>query len=120
MASQIVDGNDALAVLEAARDAVARARDGGGPTIVECLTYRLRGHYVGDPESYRKADEVAEWRGKDPIRRFAAAHANASRSRRQTSRRCEASAKARVEDAVRFMDASPWPAPASVADFVYA
>ena len=69
--SQIVDGNDTLAVLEAARAAVARARDGGGPTIVECLTYRLRGHYVGDPAAYRKAEEVAEWRDKDPIRRFA-------------------------------------------------
>src|SRR5262249_30654124 len=49
MPVQIVDGNDALAVLAAARAAVARARAGGGPTIVECETYRLRGHYVGDP-----------------------------------------------------------------------
>src|SRR5262245_24033938 len=71
MPSQIVDGNDTLAVLEAARNAVARARERAGPTIVECLTYRLRGHYVGDPEAYRKAEEVAEWRDKDPIRRFA-------------------------------------------------
>jgi pyruvate dehydrogenase E1 component alpha subunit len=120
MASQIVDGNDTLVVLEAARSAVARARDGGGPTIVECLTYRLRGHYVGDPESYRKADEVAEWRGKDPIRRFAGLLKERGAVTERDVEAMEASAKARVEDAVRFMEESPWPAPASVADFVYA
>jgi pyruvate dehydrogenase E1 component alpha subunit len=120
MASQIVDGNDTLAVLEAARNAVARARDGGGPTIVECLTYRLRGHYVGDPESYRKADEVAEWRGKDPIRRFAALLEERGTVKQRDVEAMEANAKARVEGAVRFMEESPWPAPASVADFVYA
>jgi len=120
MASQIVDGNDTLAVLEAARNAVARARDGGGPTIVECLTYRLRGHYVGDPESYRKADEVAEWRGKDPIRRFAGLLKERGTVTERDVEAMEASAKARVEGAVRFMEESPWPAPASVADCVYA
>lgn len=120
MASQIVDGNDTLAVLEAARNAVARARDGGGPTIVECLTYRLRGHYVGDPESYRKADEVDEWRDKDPIRRFAGLLKERAAIMDRDIAAMEASAKARVEDAVRFMETSPWPAPGSVADFVYA
>lgn len=120
MASQIVDGNDTLAVLAAARDAVARARDGGGATIVECLTYRLRGHYVGDPESYRKADEVAEWRGKDPIRRFADLLKQRSIVTDGDNQAMQASARALVEAAVRFMEQSPWPLPASVADFVYA
>jgi len=120
MASQIVDGNDTLAVLEAARNAVMRARDGGGPTIVECLTYRLRGHYVGDPESYRKADEVAEWRDKDPIRRFAKALTERAAITDRDIDTMEANAKVRVEDAVRFMEQSSWPTPASVADFVYA
>jgi pyruvate dehydrogenase E1 component alpha subunit len=118
--SQIVDGNDTLAVLEAARTAVARARDGGGPTIVECLTYRLRGHYVGDPAAYRKADEVAEWREKDPIRRFAGLLTQQGTVTQQEVEAMEAAAKARVEDAVRFMTESPWPEPASVTDFVYA
>jgi pyruvate dehydrogenase E1 component alpha subunit len=120
MASQIVDGNDTLAVLEAARSAVARARKGEGPTIVECLTYRLRGHYVGDPESYRKADEVEEWRDKDPIRRFAGLLQQRKILTPQQIDDMESAAKARVEDAVRFMHESPWPSPASVADFVYA
>ena len=120
MASQIVDGNDTLAVLAAARDAVARARHGGGATIVECLTYRLRGHYVGDPESYRKADEVAEWRGKDPIRRFSDLLKQRSIVTEADNQAMQDRARALVEDAVRFMEQSPWPVPTSVADFVYA
>lgn len=120
MASQIVDGNDTLAVLAAADAAVARARDGGGATIVECLTYRLRGHYVGDPASYRKADEVAEWRGRDPIRRLAAVLKERAIVTDGDNEAMQVSAQARVDKAVRFMDQSPWPVPASVADFVYA
>jgi pyruvate dehydrogenase E1 component alpha subunit len=120
MASQIVDGNDTLAVLDAARSAVTRARKGEGPTIVECLTYRLRGHYVGDPQSYRKADEVEEWRDKDPIRRFAGLLQQRKILTQEQIDAMESAAKARVEDAVRFMNDSPWPSPASTADFVYA
>lgn len=64
----IVDGFDAFAVADALREAVARARGGGGPTFVECKTYRVRGHYIGDPERYRTKDEVAEvMRVDDPI-----------------------------------------------------
>jgi acetoin:2,6-dichlorophenolindophenol oxidoreductase subunit alpha len=120
IASEIVDGNDTLAVLEAGRRAVARAREGAGPTIVECLTYRLRGHYVGDPEAYRKADEVAEWRDKDPIRRFGGQLIERRIVAQQDIAAMEAAARARVDEAVRFMTDSPWPAPTSVADFVYA
>jgi acetoin:2,6-dichlorophenolindophenol oxidoreductase subunit alpha len=118
--SEIIDGNDTLAVLKAGRRAVSRAHAGGGPTIVECLTYRLRGHYVGDPESYRKADEVAEWRDKDPIRRFAAALIERGTVTQSDVDAMAAAARARVDEAVRFMTDSPWPAPTSVTDFVYA
>jgi TPP-dependent pyruvate/acetoin dehydrogenase alpha subunit len=107
-------------VLDAGRGAVTRAREGGGPTIVECLTYRLRGHYVGDPETYRKADEVAEWRDKDPIRRFAGSLVQQGKITQKDVEAMEATARARVEEAVRYMMESPWPMPASVADFVYA
>jgi len=68
-----IDGNDALAVRDAAREAVARARAGGGPSFVEGLTYRLRGHYEGDPGKYRELSELADWKAKDPIIRFVAA-----------------------------------------------
>jgi TPP-dependent pyruvate/acetoin dehydrogenase alpha subunit len=118
--ARIIDGNDVLAVLEAGRAAVARARDGGGPTIVECLTYRLRGHYVGDPASYREAAEVAEWRDKDPIRRFGGWLQQRGTIGASEVEEMASAARARVEDAVRFMTDSPWPAPGAVADHVYA
>jgi pyruvate dehydrogenase E1 component alpha subunit len=70
MPSASADGNDAEAVHLAAMDAVARARAGGGPTLIEAKTYRIRGHYEGDPEIYRTKEEVESWKEKDPIDRW--------------------------------------------------
>src|SRR5437016_8787412 len=68
-----VDGNDLFAVYAAAREAVARARAGEGPTLLECVTYRLGVHTTADdPTKYRSAEEVAEWERRDPLTRFAA------------------------------------------------
>ena len=67
MAAQEVDGNDVEAVFLAASEAVERARSGGGPTFLECLTYRWYGHNIGDPGAGRPDDEVAAWRARDPI-----------------------------------------------------
>jgi pyruvate dehydrogenase E1 component alpha subunit len=66
-----VDGNDLIAIREAVRSATAHARSGKGPAFVEALTYRMRGHYEGDPAKYRELSELDEWKAKDPIRRFA-------------------------------------------------
>jgi len=63
----VVDGQDASAVYRAASEAVARARRGDGPTLIEAKTFRYYGHYVGDPENYRTKEEVAAWRARDPI-----------------------------------------------------
>ncbi len=65
-----VDGNDVLAVYVATCEAVARARQGEGPTLIEGLTYRYRGHYEGDPQVYRPREEVEYWQTLDPIPRF--------------------------------------------------
>jgi TPP-dependent pyruvate/acetoin dehydrogenase alpha subunit len=65
--SQIVDGNDADAVFLAAASSLARARSGGGPTILECKTYRHGGHSRADPAKYRPAEEVARWLARDPL-----------------------------------------------------
>src|SRR5262245_6609271 len=66
-----VDGNDLLAVYAATREAVERARQGGGPTLVEAVTYRLGGHSTADdPTKYRDAAEVAAWEAKEPLPRF--------------------------------------------------
>ncbi len=65
-----VDGNDVLAVYEAVSQAVARARRGDGPSFIEGVTYRYRGHYEGDPQVYRTQEEVAQWEARDPIQRM--------------------------------------------------
>jgi pyruvate dehydrogenase E1 component alpha subunit len=68
-----VDGNDILAVYAASREAVERARRGDGPTLIECVTYRLGMHTTSDdPTKYRSAEEVAAWERKDPLTRFSA------------------------------------------------
>ncbi len=67
----VLDGNDVIAVYEAADEAVTRARKGRGPSLLECKTYRHRGHNEGDPGfAYRTQEEIAEWKRKDPIPRF--------------------------------------------------
>ncbi len=66
-----VDGNDILAVYAAAKEAVERARSGGGPTMIECVTYRVTMHTTADdPKRYRTEDEVERWKKKDPLSRF--------------------------------------------------
>ena len=70
MPSEIVDGNDVLAVYEVSKRAVDRARDGGGPTMIEAKTFRMKGHAAHDNQSYVPAELLAEWRKKDPIDRF--------------------------------------------------
>jgi 2-oxoisovalerate dehydrogenase E1 component len=65
-----VDGNDVWAVYKASQEAVARAREGQGPTLLECLTYRWHGHMEGEEERYRDRAEVEAWRARDPIQRL--------------------------------------------------
>ena len=65
-----IDGNDVLAVFQTTKEAVIRARRGGGPTLIECKTYRHKGHSRFDPATYRPKEEVEEWLSKDPITRL--------------------------------------------------
>ena len=65
-----VDGMDVLAVYETMNEAVKRVRKGGGPVFIECMTYRFKGHYIGDPGTYRSTKELNEWKNKDPIEKF--------------------------------------------------
>jgi pyruvate dehydrogenase E1 component alpha subunit len=65
--SCVVDGNDLFAVVDAAREAIDRAREGGGPTLLECQTYRHYGHSKSDPASYRPAGELERWKERDPL-----------------------------------------------------
>jgi acetoin:2,6-dichlorophenolindophenol oxidoreductase subunit alpha len=118
--AQTVDGNDLLAVLEVAAPAVERARSGGGPALVECLTYRLRGHYEGDPNKYRELSEMADWKAKDPILRFAAWASGQKLLDAAAAERIEADARAAVDRAAEFARASAPPSAGAIATEVYA
>jgi TPP-dependent pyruvate/acetoin dehydrogenase alpha subunit len=116
----VVDGTDVLAVYREALRAIARARDGGGPTLLELVTLRMEGHAIHDDASYVPRELLAAWQARDPIARFAGwLGANAAVSddeQQQISDRV----LAEVEDAVRRAEESPWPDPATVTDGVYA
>jgi TPP-dependent pyruvate/acetoin dehydrogenase alpha subunit len=71
MPGKRVDGNDVVSVQAVADKAIRRARDGGGPSLIEAVTYRWEGHFYGDPMLYRSKEELQEWKAKDPIPRFA-------------------------------------------------
>jgi pyruvate dehydrogenase E1 component alpha subunit len=110
IASRTVDGNDLVAVQGAAAALVAPLRTGDGPALLECLTYRMRGHYEGDPARYRAASEVAEWKEQDPIGRFARAARERGELDEAAARRAEEGSRRRVEAAVAAARAAPFPA----------
>lgn len=111
-----VDGNDVLAVRDAVEAAAAAARAGEGPQFIEALTYRLRGHYEGDPAKYRELSELADWRAKDPLAVFAARlEADGLLAPDDgTLARLEADARAEIDAAAAAALAAPVPSPAEV------
>jgi len=88
---------------------VERARSGEGPTFIECLTYRLRGHYEGDPAKYRELSEISEWKAKDPIARLANALKEKGILSEKEISEAEPRARKLVDEAVQFALAAPWP-----------
>ena len=114
-----VDGNDVEAVYAVAREAVDRARGGGGPTLIEAVTMRMLGHAIHDPAEYVPRELLATWEARDPITRFRATLTSQGVAVEELDavvRRCEAE----VEEAMTFAEASPWPDPATVTEGVYA
>lgn len=116
----VVDGNDVLAVYEAARDAVERARSGKGPTLIECKTYRQRGHSRVDPARYRPKEEVEVWLRRDPIKLFKEGLARAGILDGGETQRIEEEVSAEIEEAVKFAIESPYPDPEEALEDVYA
>ena len=112
-----VDGNDVQAVVAVMADAVARARDGLGPIVVEATTYRWHGHYEGDPERYRTPEELAEWKANDPLLRHARRVARPWRHRRG-ARRVESAVDAELDGAVDKARGLTSPEASSLGDFV--
>ena len=111
-----VDGNDILAVCAAGREAVARARAGEGPTLIECVTYRLGVHTTADdPTKYRSAEEVAEWERKDPLTRFGIY----LQKRNLLEEGLEAQVDAEIAEAIKRFEATPPADPLTMFDHVY-
>ncbi|UCH71339.1 MAG: thiamine pyrophosphate-dependent dehydrogenase E1 component subunit alpha [Candidatus Bathyarchaeota archaeon] len=115
----VVDGNDVIAVYEAARKAVDRARSGEGSTLLECKTYRHKGHSRFDPATYRPKEEIEEWLKRDPIRRFRAKLLELKTLNEVEADKIEGEVVAVVEDAVRFAIESPYPSPEEALEHVY-
>jgi pyruvate dehydrogenase E1 component alpha subunit len=113
-----VEGADVPAVWEAFAGFLATARGGNGPMLLECLTYRRRGHYEGDQQAYRDPDAEAEWERRDPVARLQA-HA-LEQGWLEDPQALQQRALEEVEDAVRFARESAYPDPALAAELVYA
>lgn len=120
MPGEAVDGNDLLAVAEAANRAVARARAGQGPSLVEHVTYRWRGHSKSDANRYRTREEIEAWQQRDPIARLRQQMIAASELTAADVDAIEQAARADVAAAVIFAEQSPEPDLATIEEGVYA
>jgi TPP-dependent pyruvate/acetoin dehydrogenase alpha subunit len=115
-----VDANDILAVRKAATKAVARARKGEGPTLLENKTYRIRGHFEGDPQKYRNDDEIASWKDKlDPINRFAKLLTQKKVLNKKKIQQIWDEVAAKLQAAVAFAEESPFPEPEEALDDLF-
>lgn len=120
MPGVVVDGYDVEAVSEVAAEAVARARRGEGPTLVECMTYRLCGHSRSDPRTYRSKEEEAAWMARDVIPTTAGWIIERGLGTKELIDSLESQVKAEIDDAVQFAEDSPYPDPSELTEDVFA
>ena len=114
MPGVVIDGNDVIAVYEAVRQAAERAKKGEGPTLIECKTYRWRGHHEGDPGlgiRYRTKEEMAEWREKCPIKCFKRKLLEDSILSEAEIEQMEKDMANLIDEAAEYAQACPWPKP---------
>ncbi len=115
-----LDGNDVLAIYQAAGEAVRRARSGGGPTLLECRTYRTRPHAEGMGDfGYRTREEVEGWKTRCPIARLRASIVEAQAVPTIELEAIETEIDSVVDDASQFAESSPWPDPDTAVRFVF-
>jgi pyruvate dehydrogenase E1 component alpha subunit len=119
MPSDQVDGMELLAVREAVGKALDFVRSGQGPFFLEVHTYRYRGHSMGDPERYRKQDEIRRWQAEDPIGKFEKVLLD-NGVRQETVEQLDAEAAQTIADAVKFAEESPFPPPEELWTDIYA
>jgi pyruvate dehydrogenase E1 component alpha subunit len=116
----VVDGMDAIAVYQAAKEAVERAREGKGPTLMECKTYRYEGHEIGDPwETYRSKEDVEDWKKKDPISSLRQKLIDDEIVAKEEIDDLEKDVAHRIELAVEFAKQSPSPEPKEAFEDVF-
>ncbi len=120
MPGVVVDGNDVLAVYEAVSEAVRRAREGEGPSLIECKTYRWRGHFEGDACVYRDENEVQSWVERDPIRKLEEKLQEQGILSPEKSREIRDALAKELEAAVAFAEESPLPSVDELEEDVYA
>ena len=116
----IEDGNDVIAVTEAAQEFLDRARRGEGPGLLEIKTYRWRGHYEGDPMLYRTKEETEEWMEKDPLKRFQQLLQSQKLLTPEDIQKIQTEADSEVAEAQKFAEESPDPLPEDAFDAIYA
>jgi pyruvate dehydrogenase E1 component alpha subunit len=120
MRGVIADGMDFFDVYEKAGEAIARARQGEGPTLLECKTYRFYGHFVGDPNLYRPKEEIEDWKqNRDPLDRFESRSVEAGLVDGDDLRRIDGEIAEEIEAAVAEAEAAPLPQPEDVLTDVY-
>ena len=115
-----VDGMDVLAVHSVAQEAVARARAGDGPTLIEALTYRFRGHSLADPDELRSPEEKQFWAERDPITKFANYLTKQNLATQEELKAIDSQVQARIDDAVAFAESSPEPNPNELRRYIFA
>jgi pyruvate dehydrogenase E1 component alpha subunit len=119
MPGDIVDGMNAETVHESVSRAVKRAREGGGPTLLEIKTYRYKGHSISDPQKYRTKEEVETYKGKDPIANLLATMKDSNIASDEEIQEINSRVEAAVAESVKFAEESPWPAEDEVLKDVY-
>lgn len=118
---RVVEGNDLFAVMEATEEAVNRARNGGGPSLIEAKTYRWKGHSKSDAKKYRTRDEETHWRNqKDPLKLVAEQLIDAQIATEEELEAIRIQAKEDIEASIRFAEESPEPSIESLETDVYA
>ena len=120
MHGEEVDGMDVLAVRGAAERAIKRAREGEGPTVLECLTYRFRGHSLADPDELRSEKEKDFWAERDPLKKLDKDLQEAGLATEEDLRSIEKEIDAEVNDAVEFALGAPEPDPSELTKYIWA
>ncbi len=120
MTGEEVDGMDVLAVREAAERAVKKAREGNGPTLIECLTYRFRGHSLADPDELRSEEEKQFWNIRDPLKKLEKDLLSKNIVTEENLRKIEKEIDKEVADAVEFALNAPDPDPKELTKYIWA